>query len=261
MCAFERGGDGGPELYTRSELTPYQVLGVPRHATAQDIRARYRELVRALHPDRGGPEASASAMAEVTGAYHELTRGKSVLTARDSRVASKVHGAFSIQELFDDAELDVVQVVVSLDELLDLPVDAAGGSSQGGWADDNDDDDDDDDDDEDDPRYDNPIPAGALRGKDGDGNSEEGGGLLEAHATHSVRASTTSFDSVADLKRLLQQRHGAAWGLEGRRMSAERLYVGWELVYDSYVLGENFFLGDYGIKSGDHLYAVIRRSD
>ena len=72
---------------------------------------------------------------------------------------------------------------------------------------------------------------------------------------------TTSFDSVADLKRTLQEKHAAAWGLQGRRQSPERLYIGWELVYDSYVLGENFFLGDYGIKSGDHLYAVIRRND
>ena len=63
LCAFERGGDGGAELHTRSELTPYQVLGVPRHATDQYIRAAYRELVRKLHPDRGGPEASAAAMA------------------------------------------------------------------------------------------------------------------------------------------------------------------------------------------------------
>ena len=59
----------------------------------------------------------------------------------------------------------------------------------------------------------------------------------------------------------LFKKHAAAWGLQGRRQSPERLYIGWELVYDSYVLGENFFLGDYGIKSGDHLYAVIRRND
>ena len=253
LCAFERGGDGGAELHTRSELTPYQVLGVPRHATDQYIRAAYRELVRKLHPDRGGPEASAAAMADVTSAYQELTRGKSLLTARDSRVANKVHGAFSVADLFDDAELDVVQVVVSLDELIEL----TGSSAPEAGSDD---DDDDDDDDEDDPRYDNPLPTGALLFGAAEEEGAEGA-LLEAHATHSVRVNTTSFDSVADLKRTLQEKHAAAWGLQGRRQSPERLYIGWELVYDSYVLGENFFLGDYGIKSGDHLYAVIRRND
>ncbi len=39
--------------------THYEVLGVPKTATLEQIKKRFRELIRELHPDSGGPGGSA----------------------------------------------------------------------------------------------------------------------------------------------------------------------------------------------------------
>ena len=49
----------------------YLILGVSRSETPAGIRARYRDLVRTLHPDVAGP-ASTSAFQEVSAAYAVL---------------------------------------------------------------------------------------------------------------------------------------------------------------------------------------------
>ena len=72
------------------------------------------------------------------------------------------------------------------------------------------------------------------------------------------KVSASKYDSVADLKRDLQQRFETEWGLEGRRQDTEQVAIGWELVHDGNVLCPNYFLGDYSIKSGDLIHAVIR---
>jgi hypothetical protein len=36
---------------------PYEVLGVPRDATPQDVKAAYRKRVKKVHPDVGGDHA------------------------------------------------------------------------------------------------------------------------------------------------------------------------------------------------------------
>jgi curved DNA-binding protein CbpA len=43
---------------------PYRRLGVPRDATAHEVRAAYRRLAHALHPDRH-PEAKRALMEEL----------------------------------------------------------------------------------------------------------------------------------------------------------------------------------------------------
>lgn len=47
----------------------YEVLGVPRDASEDDIKRAYRRLARELHPDRGGDEES---FKELTAAYEVL---------------------------------------------------------------------------------------------------------------------------------------------------------------------------------------------
>ena len=118
LCAFERGGDGDKSLEFQSDKTPYKVLDLPRHATPDQIRTQYRKLVRKYHPDSGSADASSDMMANITSAYEALTRGSSLYTAKDSRVANKVHGSYSIEELLDDDELDVKNFI-SLDDVGD----------------------------------------------------------------------------------------------------------------------------------------------
>jgi tetratricopeptide (TPR) repeat protein len=56
------------------ERTPYDVLGVPRAASVDDIKKRYRELARKHHPDvnRNDPSA-AQRFAEISQAYRTLS--------------------------------------------------------------------------------------------------------------------------------------------------------------------------------------------
>ena len=60
---------------------PYQVLGVSRSASDDELRARYRELISKYHPDKfaglNDPEFSrlaAEKFQQVQGAYEELRR-------------------------------------------------------------------------------------------------------------------------------------------------------------------------------------------
>ena len=83
-------------------------------------------------------------------------------------------------------------------------------------------------------------------------------------------------DSISDMKRHIQSQYGSLWGLEGRRLDRDGVYLGWELVYsgthgncdvgdnmmdgkDGYVLSYHLFLHNYGIQEGDILHAVVRR--
>ena len=55
---------------------PYQVLGVPRGATPEQIRRAYRRLVLLHHPDRNPGDAGATArFLRVSQAYQTLTTG------------------------------------------------------------------------------------------------------------------------------------------------------------------------------------------
>jgi DnaJ-class molecular chaperone len=59
------------------ERTFYEVMGLDRGASADELKARWRELSRAMHPDRLGSTAEANAaFAEVTQAYAVLSDPK-----------------------------------------------------------------------------------------------------------------------------------------------------------------------------------------
>lgn len=55
-----------------STRNPYDVLGVRRDASPDEVRRRYRERARVLHPDRTG-DNSMTAMAELNNAYRVLS--------------------------------------------------------------------------------------------------------------------------------------------------------------------------------------------
>ncbi len=62
---------------------PYEVLGVPRGASAEDIKAHYRKLARDLHPDKqiaaGVPEEmvklASERLARINVAYEQVMKG------------------------------------------------------------------------------------------------------------------------------------------------------------------------------------------
>jgi curved DNA-binding protein CbpA len=56
--------------------THYEVLGVQRYCSAQEIKAAYRRLVMQYHPDRNSDPASNAVFIQVTEAYDVLSDGE-----------------------------------------------------------------------------------------------------------------------------------------------------------------------------------------
>lgn len=68
----------------------YTVLGVPREATAEQVRRAYRELAKRLHPDVNGAADAAAAFSKVQRAYATLsdeTRRRAYDRRRAARAA------------------------------------------------------------------------------------------------------------------------------------------------------------------------------
>ena len=51
----------------------YKILGISRNATPEEIKTKYRELAKRLHPDRSKDEKTKEKMAEINKAYEVLS--------------------------------------------------------------------------------------------------------------------------------------------------------------------------------------------
>lgn len=70
---YESGWGGDEQMRgPAARPGPYEVLGLEPGATPEQVRARYRQLARANHPDRDGSEGAAERMARINAAYEEL---------------------------------------------------------------------------------------------------------------------------------------------------------------------------------------------
>ena len=55
---------------------PYEVLGVPRGASEEEVTKAYRKLAKKYHPDLNpGDEEAAKKMSEINAAYNQIKNG------------------------------------------------------------------------------------------------------------------------------------------------------------------------------------------
>ncbi len=57
-------------------LDPYRVLGLTRSASDEEVRKRYRELLRHLHPDTAGVEGTEALLQVVMAAYGMIKKDR-----------------------------------------------------------------------------------------------------------------------------------------------------------------------------------------
>ena len=64
-----------PNLVGRSDgLDPYRVLGLEKTATDADVRTRYREFLKKLHPDTAGVRGTDFLLQMMIAAYRQIAK-------------------------------------------------------------------------------------------------------------------------------------------------------------------------------------------
>ena len=76
----------------------YQILGIERDASDDDIRKAYRRLARELHPDVNAEPRSEEQFKEVAGAYEILERDDVPARVAISEYVDIAHAFFSDEE-------------------------------------------------------------------------------------------------------------------------------------------------------------------
>ena len=64
-----------PNLVGRGDgLDPYRVLGLEKTATDEEVRTRYRELLKKLHPDTAGVRGTDFLLQMMIAAYQQIAK-------------------------------------------------------------------------------------------------------------------------------------------------------------------------------------------
>ena len=66
-----------PNMVGRGDdFDPYQILGLDKTATDEEVRKRYRKLARLLHPDTAESEGTKRLCQVVNEAYQQIAKGR-----------------------------------------------------------------------------------------------------------------------------------------------------------------------------------------
>jgi curved DNA-binding protein CbpA len=221
----------------RPPTSPYDILGLERHASREQIRATFRSIAKKLHPDvnRSVPADEASRlMAELIQAHDMLMDDSYADRVGDSRVAASCE-LFSLDEMRKDGLHSIYPIRILFPTFM-----LEEGRSL--------------------------LPS-SLPAED-NSDTFKNSVVQQQKREEMYVISASPDDSGLDLKQSLETEFGEAWGITDRRRSREGAFMGWELVQEAglleggsrgnVVLSYHLFLHDYGIQHGDILHAVVR---
>ena len=77
----------------RYDHNPYQILGIPKHASTTEIQQAYRALARSHHPDKClTPNATPAEQEHITQQFAALQQAYSLLIDPEKRAQFDQHG-------------------------------------------------------------------------------------------------------------------------------------------------------------------------